>query len=78
MINEILQLCISNGLWAVLFVFLFSYQLKTNEKREKKYEATISTLTEYVGVIKNCGQKLETINNNIEKVKKLFLKKAKA
>ena len=78
MVDEILKLCISNGLWAVLFVFLFLYQIKANTKREQKYVVTIETLTEYVGIIKGCGQKLEAINGSIKEVKKMFLKKAKA
>ena len=78
MISEVLQLCISNGLWAVLFVFLFLYQIKTNAKREQKYVAMIDTLTDYVGVIKKCGEKLNIVNANITQVKKLFLQRANA
>ena len=78
MISEIMQLCISNGLWAVLFVFLFLYQIKENSKREQKYVVLINNLSEQVGIVKKCGEKLEKINSNVLEVKKLFLKKAKA
>ena len=78
MIDEVMQLCISNGLWAVLFVFLFLYQIKANEKREKKYVALIDSLSSYVGIIKTCGAKLDAINSNIAGLKKLFTKRAKA
>lgn len=78
MISEIMQLCISNGLWAVLFVFLFLYQIKENSKREQKYVVLINNLSEQVGIVKKCGEKLEKINSSVLEVKKLFLKRAKA
>lgn len=75
MINEIFQLAISNGLWAVLFVFLFFYQIKDSNKREQKYEKLITELSLDVAIIKKVDTKVETINNNVLSVKKLFQKR---
>ena len=35
--NDIFSIIISNGVFAILFVLLFCYQLKDSQKRENKY-----------------------------------------
>ena len=74
--NEILQVAISNGLWATLFVFLLFYQLKDSATREKKYQQTISslaenkeTLTHIKGNISEIKESSEVSGKNIEKIK---------
>ena len=52
MISEVLQLCISNGLWAVLFVFLFLYQIKTNANGELIFDINLDA-GQYVFEITN-------------------------
>ena len=42
--EEIMGLAVSNGLFAVLFVFLLFYSLKDSKKREAKYQDTIEKL----------------------------------
>lgn len=49
--QEIVSVIISNGIFAVLFVLLFCYQLKDSKRREEKYQKTIEDLTEHIGVI---------------------------
>lgn len=44
--DEVFNLAISNGLFAVLFCVLLVYQLKDSAKREGKYQSTISELIE--------------------------------
>lgn len=75
MLTEILQLAISNGLWAVLFVFLFTYQLKDSNKREKNYVAIINELSSSFGVLKKVDSNLQVVSSNVVGIKKLLLKK---
>lgn len=74
--DEILQMAISNGLWATLFVFLLFYQLKDSAQREKKYQQTIENLSqnndELLGIKKDVisvKQTSETNKKNIENIK---------
>ena len=50
--NEILNLAIKNGLWAVLFLGLFIFVIKDSSSREKKYQQTIKDLTTHLGIVK--------------------------
>ncbi|MBR1925636.1 MAG: bacteriocin [Clostridia bacterium] len=76
MIEEILKLAIGNGLWAVLFVFLFLYQIKENNKREKKYVFIIEELSKNVGIIKKVYDKIEICHNELQTFKKLTFKRS--
>lgn len=76
MIEEILKLAISNGLWAVLFVLLFLYQLKENNKREKKYVFIIEELSKNVGVIKKVYDKIDVCHKELQTYKKLTFKRS--
>jgi len=46
--KEIISIVISNGVFAILFVWLFLYQLKDSTKREQKYQQTIEQLTTHL------------------------------
>jgi hypothetical protein len=39
--STLFELAAANGIWAVLFVGLFLYQLRDSKFREKKYQHTI-------------------------------------
>ena len=43
--EEIFNLALNNGLWAVLFLGLLIYQLKDSRAREQKYQNTINELS---------------------------------
>lgn len=49
--NELIKIVISNGVFATLFVFLFFYQLKDSNRREKEYRTTINDLMKHLEVI---------------------------
>lgn len=68
--EEIMGLAVSNGLFAVLFVFLLFYSLKDSKKREAKYQDTIEKLN------KNLNQALD-IKEDILEVKNLVCFKIK-
>ena len=57
--EQIVNLAISNGLYAVLFLGLLVYQLRDSRTREKKYQETIV----------NLGNALEVVNSVKEDVK---------
>lgn len=62
------QLIQSQGIWAVLFVFLLLYTIKKNDKldelqdaREKEYRELLLELTEKFSVVNEINSKLDTI-----------------
>ena len=63
--EEILKLAISNGLWAVLFVFLFIYELRDGHERERKYQATISSLAEKLDIVEEIRSDIIEIKDNL-------------
>ena len=75
MIDEIINLAISNGLWAVLFVLLFLYQIKNSTKREKKYQDIIENLTNSFGILKTIDANVKALNKEIVKIKKFSFQK---
>ena len=61
--NEILNLAIKNGLWAVLFLGLFIFVIKDSSSREKKYQQTIKDLTGHLGIVKDIKEDVDEIKN---------------
>jgi preprotein translocase subunit YajC len=68
--EKIVNLAISNGLWAVLFLGLFIFVIKDSAEREKKYQQTINDLTEHLGVVKDIKDDVDEIKNVVFKHKK--------
>lgn len=62
--TELVKIIVSNGIFAMLFVFLFFYQLKDSAKREESYKQTIESLTDHLDV-------LEQVRNEIRELKSL-------
>ena len=61
--NELISVIVSNGIFAILFVWLFWYQLKDSAKREVKYQQTIEQLTSHLKVLENVQQDLTEIKD---------------
>lgn len=59
--NDILSIIISNGVFAILFVWLFWYQLKDSSKREIKYQQTIEQLTSHLKILDDVKHDLTDI-----------------
>ena len=62
------QLIQSQGVWAVLFVFLLLYTIKKNDKldelqdaREKEYRELLLELTEKFSIVNEINSKLDTL-----------------
>lgn len=47
-IGKILELAISQGIWAALYIYLFFRMLKENKEREDRYQATIDRLSDNI------------------------------
>ena len=59
--KEIISIVVSNGVFAVLFVWLFLYQLKDSAKREKNYQETIDKLTTSLNVLDEVKEEISDI-----------------
>lgn len=64
--KEIFSIVISNGIFAVLFVLLFFYQLKDSAKREQKYQKTIEELTTGLRALEDMKDDIEEIKDMLE------------
>ena len=59
--SELVKNVISYGVFAMLFVFLFFYQLTDSAKREESYRETIEALTESLGVMKELKEQIDQL-----------------
>lgn len=64
--EEIISIVVSNGVFAVLFVWLFWYQLKDSSKRETKYQQTIEQLTKHLEVLEDVKQDIKDIKDYLK------------
>lgn len=61
--NEIISIIVGNGVFAILFVWLFVYQLKDSSKREEKYQRTIEELTTHLNTLDEVKEDLLEIKD---------------
>ena len=68
------QLIQSQGIWAVLFVFLLLYTIKKNDKldemqdaREKEYQKLLLELTDKLSIVNSVNDKLDKLCAYFEK-----------
>lgn len=54
--EEVFNIALNNGIWAVLFCALLIYQLRDSKMREEKYQKTIQSLSTSLQVV----QKMHT------------------
>ena len=55
-----MELGVSQGLWAALYIYLFFRMLKENKAREDRYQATIDRLSSNIeGGIQKIQEKLD-------------------
>ena len=72
--EQIVNLAISNGLFAVLFLGLLVYQLKDSRTREQKYQMTIEKLGNSLEIVKQVKEDVEDIKDKINQKKIVFRK----
>ena len=63
---RLLELGVQQGIWAVLYIYLFFRMLRENKERETKYQATISMLSENIGDgIEKLHTKIDALNDKV-------------
>lgn len=67
--EDILNIVISNGIFATLFVGLLLYLLKDSSKREDKYTNTINSLNENLNNALDIGEKVDEVKMSVEDMK---------
>ena len=70
--TTVLNVAVSQGIWAVLAVFLLIYIVKSNEQRdtkqeerEKNYQTVIESLTEKFQILNQVQSDLKEIKDNL-------------
>ena len=70
--TTVMNVAVSQGIWAVLAVFLLIYIVKSNEQRdtkqeerEKNYQTVIESLTEKFQILNQVQSDLKEIKDNI-------------
>lgn len=66
--EQIVNLAISNGLFAVMFLGLFVYQLRDSKNRETKYQETIERLGDSLQVVKEVKEDVEMIKEKLDDI----------
>lgn len=65
-LSKILELAVGQGIWAVLYIYLFFRMLKENKEREDRYQATIDRLSGNIeNGIEKIEHKLDTMSGSI-------------
>ena len=59
--EELIKSIVGYGVFAMLFVFLFFYQLKDSAKREESYRQTIGALTESLNAMDDIRQQVNEL-----------------
>lgn len=63
--NDVFNIAISNGIFAVMFVALLVYVLKDSRKRESKYQNIIDVLSAKLNTVDEIKQDVTEIKQNI-------------
>ena len=70
--TTVMNVAVSQGIWAVLAVFLLIYIVKSNEQRdtkqeerEKNYQTVIESLTEKFQILNQLQSDLKEIKDNL-------------
>ncbi|KNF06946.1 protein of unknown function DUF2762 [Gottschalkia purinilytica] len=63
--QEIIKIALSQGLWAVLFVFMLFYVLRENSKREANYQDIIKELSEKFNIVEDVKEDVREIKKKI-------------
>ena len=70
--TTVMNVAVSQGIWAVLAVFLLIYIVKSNEQRdtkqeerEKNYQTVVESLTEKFQILNQVQSDLKEIKDNL-------------
>ncbi|KNF08569.1 hypothetical protein CLPU_6c00550 [Gottschalkia purinilytica] len=63
--QEIIKIALSQGIWAVLFVFMLFYVLRENSNRENNYQEIIKELSEKFNIVEDVKEDVREIKKKI-------------
>lgn len=63
----IIELALTQGLWAVLFVFLLFWVLRENARREENYQSIISKLSDNLCIVEDIKKDVDSIKGWIDR-----------
>lgn len=72
--EQILDLAMNNGLWAVLFLALLIYQLKDSRTREQKYQETIAELNKTLNKVNKIDENVLVLTEGFSEFKENLTK----
>lgn len=72
--DEIFKMALSQGLWAVLFVWLLVYILKKQEQRDIKSEQRESSYQDIIGRLTEKLSVIDTVKTDVEEIKDILRK----
>ncbi|MEG2230345.1 MAG: BhlA/UviB family holin-like peptide [Bacilli bacterium] len=72
--NEILTSALSQGIWAVMSVFLLFYILKAQEKRDQKQDKREKSYQEIISKITDKLSLVEVVKKDVEDIKQYVMK----
>ena len=64
--EKLVETMAANGVWALLFLALLVYQLQDSKRREEKYTATITSLTQGLNALEGIKQDIKNIIQTID------------
>ena len=71
--QELIEAATTQGIWVLLFVSLFMYTIKNNEKlaekqdkREENYQKLLSDMTEKYAVVEDIRNSVDEIQKKVE------------
>lgn len=67
--TELWKMVVSQGIFACLFTYLLLYVLKTNSKREDKYQTTIDKNQTIIQDLANKFNVIEKVQKDVEDIK---------
>ncbi len=65
--SELVKTVISNGIFAMLFVYLLFYILKDSQKRENAYRKTIDELAQHLAAIEDVKEEVAELKDFLER-----------
>ena len=63
--EKVVELAMSDGLWALLFCVLLIFELKDSRAREKKYQNTITNLSQDLGYMNTMNESIDDIRGKM-------------
>jgi len=73
--NEILKTALSQGIWAVLSIFLLFYILKAQEKRDMKQEEREKNYQDIITKLTNKFDIVDEVKKDVEDIKQYVIRK---